>query len=71
MKQKFCWVARETRTGWRLKVCIGPNDYLLSGFLAKNPDEVKKLLKGNIVFVHVAKQKNRRSHEKQVKIRDM
>jgi len=51
---KFCWVARETKKGWRLKASLGPRDYNLAGLLLASPEEVKKLLKGNIVFVKQA-----------------
>jgi len=54
-KVKWCWVATETKAGWRLKMAIGENsktDIRLEGLLLASESEVKKIVKGNIVFVH-------------------
>lgn len=51
-KQKWCWVATQTKDGWRLKIAIGNKDIRLEGLLLVSVEEVKKVAKGNIVFVH-------------------
>ncbi len=51
-KSKWCWVASETKGGWRLKLSVGKTDIRLEGLLLATPEEVKKVAKGNIVFVH-------------------
>ena len=51
-KSKWCWVAKETKGGWRLALAIGKQDIRLEGLILANENEVKKVAKGNIVFVH-------------------
>lgn len=54
MKQKFCWLATQTKNGWRLKLCIGNTDYPIKGLLAKTEKDIKEIIKfGGIVFVHL------------------
>lgn len=53
-KVKWCWVATETRKGWRVKLAIGNKYYPLSGLLLDSESGVKFLIKkGNIVFIHL------------------
>jgi hypothetical protein len=55
MKSKWCWVATQIAGGWRLKLSIGEkkaNDINLSGLVLATEQEVKKIVKGGIVFVH-------------------
>lgn len=54
-KVKWCWVATQTVKGWRLRLSIGENpkdDVRLEGLLLEDEKEVKKLVRGGIVFVH-------------------
>ena len=57
-------MSRETKKGWRLKACIGPHDYKLTGLLLGSPKEVEKLLRGNIVFVCLWKGQRRYDNKK-------
>jgi len=51
--KKWCWVATETRKGWRVKFAAD-KDYLLKGTLFKSVKDVEKVLySGKIVFVHM------------------
>lgn len=55
-KGKACWVARETKHGWRLKLSVGADDYPIGGLLIKNRDGVDKVTTDlNVVFVEMAK----------------
>lgn len=51
-KKKWCWIASQTTQGWRLKLAVGNEDIRLEGLVLASLDEVKKIVKGNIVFVH-------------------
>ena len=54
MKAKACWLATETRKGWRLKLCVGPMDYPVRGLLLDSDAEVRKVMeKLGTVFVHL------------------
>lgn len=58
IKQKWCWVATQVSKGWRLKLCMGEDptyDTRLEGILLSSEAEVKRIVKGNIVFVHQRK----------------
>lgn len=57
MKAKWCWVATETRKGWRLKLCIGPKDYPLRGLLFESANDVAKVATSKVVFVHLKERK--------------
>jgi hypothetical protein len=50
--KKWCWIATETSLGWRVKLAVGKDDIRLEGLLLSSPEEVKKIVKGGIVFVH-------------------
>lgn len=52
---KWCWVATQTKLGWRLKFCAD-KDYPVKGAIFKDVEQVKKVLgvEGKIVFVHLA-----------------
>jgi len=52
MKGKFCWMAREYSRGWRLSLCIGKKTRWMS-FWFRNIEDIKHVLKGGIVFVHM------------------
>ena len=52
---KWCWVARETRKGWRLGLCVGnaPSRYLDYWFC--DPKDISRVLRnGKTVFVEMA-----------------
>lgn len=53
--KKWCWVATETKKGWRLRLAFGRKDYKLTGLLLKEESDVKAITgtKGKIVFVHL------------------
>jgi hypothetical protein len=53
-KQKACWVATETRKGWRLMLSVGPYDYPVRGLLVADKNDIAKIVKGlGTVFVHL------------------
>ena len=57
-KKKWCWIASQTKSGWRLKLAIGENkkdDIRLEGLLLSSEEEVKKIVKGSIVFFQCTK----------------
>jgi len=51
--KKWCWLATETKNGWRIKFCIGSKDYPLRGMLFSSTKEIYEKVCGNIVFVHL------------------
>lgn len=53
-KVKFCWVATETRKGWRVAAAVGNRNYNLSGLVLSSREDVGRLLeRGSVVFVHL------------------
>lgn len=53
MKSKWCFVATEVKDGWRLKLCIGKNDFPISGIVIKSMEDIASLTHdGKVVFVH-------------------
>lgn len=55
-KYKWCWVATETKSGWRLKLSIGAGEYKLVGAVFSTIEEVEKITNGTdgkIVFIHL------------------
>ena len=53
LKAKGCWLAKETKRGWKLYLCIGEKlTFLLPGLTFNSESDVKKALHYNIVFVH-------------------
>lgn len=58
IKAKWCWVATQTRKGWRLSLAVGDKNYNLSGLLLNSEEDVKKITrKGGIVFVELKNNK--------------
>ena len=56
--KKACWVATETRAGWRLKFCVGAKDYPLRGLLLRTREDVERVASDyGIVFVHLSNSK--------------
>lgn len=54
MEEKYCWLSKQTKKGYRLALCIGnKKQFNLKGLIIKNEDDVKKILDGSIVFVHL------------------
>ncbi len=61
MKQKkWCWLAREVKGGWKLRLCIGKHDFI------PKPNDIFKTVKavesfadsfipsnGKIIFIHL------------------
>lgn len=62
---RFCWLARETRKGWKLAIGIDVNgkpqkDVYLKGVLIENPNAIAKALRKSpyrILFVHMRNSK--------------
>lgn len=52
---KWCWVATETKKGWRLKLAYGSKDYNLKGLLLKYSEIILITHNEKIVFVHLKK----------------
>lgn len=52
--KKWCFVAREVKGGWRLKLAYGAKDYPIRGIVFKTVAEIEELThKGKVVFVHL------------------
>lgn len=52
--KKWCWLATETKKGWRLKLALGNKDYNLVGALFESEKDIKKIARsGKIVFIHL------------------
>jgi len=60
MKYKFCWTAMQYRKGWRLTLCIGNKQSKSLGFWFSCPSDIKRVLKGNIVFIEMTPPKGER-----------
>ena len=54
MEYKFCWIAKQYRKGWRLALGVGNKQTRYIGFWFSCPEDIKKVLKGNIVFIERA-----------------
>jgi hypothetical protein len=54
MASKWCWIAKEYRKGWRIGLCLGNDDPIYLRVWFADEQEVKKVLKGKIVFVYLA-----------------
>ena len=54
-KEKFCWVSKQTKKGWSLELEIGEPQFKLEDLRLATTEDVKKLLKGIIVFVEMEK----------------
>lgn len=52
-KKKWCWVATETKKGWRLKLAYGSKDYRVVGALLKEEAIEEITQKGKTVFIHL------------------
>lgn len=51
--KKFCWLARETKNGWKLSFEVGNKSFhILPGIYFASMAMVKKAMKGKIVFIH-------------------
>ena len=58
--EKWCWVATETKRGWRLKLCIGERaEYPIRGLLLESPEDVAQIVaqRRKTVYVHLASRK--------------
>lgn len=54
MKAKACWVATQTKAGWRLKISIGPKDYPVRGLLLGSEKDVQRACGDlGVVLVHM------------------
>jgi hypothetical protein len=54
MKYKTCWLAKQYKKGWKLRLCVGNKDYYLPKVWFSCGADIAKVLKGNIVFVEMA-----------------
>lgn len=54
-KTKFCWVSHESKNGWSLGFSVNEKDYFIPGLYLESKEDVKRAIKGNIVFVHEEK----------------
>ncbi|PIY95820.1 MAG: hypothetical protein COY66_05805 [Candidatus Kerfeldbacteria bacterium CG_4_10_14_0_8_um_filter_42_10] len=54
-KNKVFWLARQTVRGWTLTFCVGtekPNEFPITSVLFTDEKEIKRVVKGNIIFVY-------------------
>lgn len=52
-ENKCCWLAKETKKGWKVWLCVGEKlTFQIKGLLVKDEKDVEPLLNGSIVFVH-------------------
>lgn len=56
--KKWCFVAREVKGGWRLKLAYGSKDYPVRGVVFRKIEEVERLTHdGKVVFIHLKNSK--------------
>ena len=54
MKDKWCWLARQSRKGWRLGLCIGIDKPRYVDFWFQNTRDINRVLRsGKTVFVEM------------------
>jgi len=59
-KRKYCWIAREYKVGWGLGFDMGGKRiYWLPSLRFGSVADVKRALKGNIVFIQMANSKEK------------
>ena len=52
--KKWCWLATEVRGGWRLKLGVGNNEFVVKGLILGQKDIINITGKrGKIVFLHL------------------
>ena len=52
--KKWCWLATEVRGGWRLKLVVGNNEFVVKGLILGQKDIINITGKrGKIVFLHL------------------
>ena len=55
MKAKWCWMARQSRKGWRLGLCLGNDKPRYIPFWFQSTKDVDRVLRsGKTVFVEMA-----------------
>lgn len=56
--KKWCFVAKEVKGGWRLKLAYGSKDYPIRGIIFKKMEEIQQLTHdGKVVFIHLKNSK--------------
>ena len=56
--KKWCFVAKEVKGGWRLKLAYGSKDYPVRGIIFKNMEDIEQLTHdGKVVFVRLKNSK--------------
>lgn len=52
--KKWCFVAKEVKGGWRLKLAYGSKDHPVRGIVFNKMEEVEQLTHdGKVVFIHL------------------
>ena len=52
--KKWCFVAKEVKGGWRLKLAYGSKDYSVRGIIFKKMEDIEQLTHdGKVVFIHL------------------
>lgn len=59
-KVKMCWLARETRDGWKLGAAFERDTFWIPKVRFGGPKDIEKALKRGIVFVYLAGSKEYR-----------
>lgn len=56
--KKWCFVAKEVKGGWRLKLAYGSKDYPVRGIVFKKMEDIEQLTHdGKVVFIHLKNSK--------------
>lgn len=50
---KWCWIAHETKNGWRVALNIDRNRHAVSGVYFAFIKDVERVFGGKVVFVHL------------------
>lgn len=54
---KVCWLSHENKFGWSLGLVLGKRTVWLRNLRFKTVEEVERVTKSNVVFVHKANKK--------------
>ena len=54
-KAKWCWLAKQSRKGWRLGLCVGEAPTVYLAFWFQSPKDIDRVLRqGKTVFVEMS-----------------
>lgn len=60
MAKKVCWLAKESKKGWRLYLCLGEKlTFPIKGLIIKKASDIEDMLTSNIVFAEMDKSRGK------------